>query len=69
MKKNKLISAICQTFADLVAGCDDYCYYYSLNEALRIAQNELGENIERWQVEGWLNPHLDTISENWEEWL
>lgn len=66
MKKNKLIASICQSFADLVAGCDDYCDYYSLYEALQIVQ-ELGEDIERWQIESMLNPHLDIIYENWEE--
>ena len=66
MKKNKLIAAVCQTFADFVAGCDDYCDYYSLNEALQIVQ-ELGEDIERWQIADMHNPHLDAIWEEWEE--
>lgn len=68
MKKNKLIAAVCETFADFVAGYDDYCDYYSLNEALQIVQ-ELDDDIERWQIVAMRNPHLDIISENWEEWL
>lgn len=67
MKKNKLVALICRNFADMVAGCDDYEDYYSLEDALRIARVELGENVSRLDVEGWMNPHLDMIAENWEE--
>lgn len=66
MKKNKLIAAICQDFSDLVAGCEDYEDYGSLEIALDIAVNKLPDEVRREDVEGYLNPHLDTICENWE---
>lgn len=49
----------------MVAGCEDYEDYGSLEIALDIAGNKLPDEVRREDVEGWLNPHLDAI---WEEW-
>lgn len=69
MKQNKLVAAICQHFADMVDnfdGCGEYEDYTSLFEALKIATEKLPSEVEREDVEGWLNPHLDAIHEDWE---
>ena len=68
MKKNKLVSIICTTFADLVAGDENYNDYYSLNEALRMVQQMPCEDIEQDDITGLLNPHLDIIAENWKDY-
>lgn len=71
MKQNKLVAAICQDFADWVDifdGCGEYDDYTSLFEALNIATEKLPSEVEREDVEGWLNPHLDVIHENWEDY-
>ena len=67
MKKNKLVAEICLNFAGFVLGCDNYDDYYSLKEAIEIALNKLPEDIEREDVEGWLNPHLDCLAEEWDD--
>lgn len=68
MKKNKLIAIICQHYADMVAGCEDYEDYCSLQMALDIAVNKMPNDLTREDVEGWLNPHLDAIYEDWESY-
>lgn len=67
MKKNKLVAEICHNFADLVSGCDNYDDYYSLKEAIEIALNKLPDDIDREDVDGWLNPHLDWLAEEWDD--
>lgn len=71
MKKNVLIAKICQHFAGLVSSYQnsnfgEYEDFYSLNEALNIA-NKFPNEVEREDVEGWKNPHLDFIWEEWDE--
>ena len=68
MKKNKLVAAICQHFSGMVAGCEDYEDYYSLEIALDIAINKTPNDVDREDIEGWLNPHLDAICEDWESY-
>ena len=68
MKKNKLTAIICASFADLVAGSESYNDYYSLNEALRLVQQMPREEIEQNDITGMLNPHLDYIAENWNDY-
>ena len=45
MKKNKLIAIICQHYADMVAGCEDYEDYCSLQMALDIAVNKMPNDL------------------------
>lgn len=73
MKRNELVAHICQNFADMVAGCETYEDYASLMDALDIAINKLpevveNEDVEKEDIQGWLNPHLDMIADDWEEW-
>lgn len=65
MKRNELVAHICQNFADMVASCETYEDYHSLMEALNIATNKLPEIVEKEDIRGWLNPHLDMIAEEW----
>ncbi len=67
LRKNKLVALICQSYVDMVKGCSSHNDYYSLEDALRIVK-ELGENISRIDIIGRLNPHLDIIAENWDEY-
>lgn len=69
MKKNKLVALICQSFADMVAGNEDYCDYYSLHEALQVAHNYLMNEVGKEDIMHYLNPHLDMIAEKWEEFV
>ena len=69
MKKCELVAAICKHYINLSECITGYDDYGSLEEALRIAQNIDQEQICKMDVEGWKNPHLDYIAENFEEYV
>ena len=68
MKKNILISHICTHFAGMVAGDDSYDDFFSLQEALHIAIQKLPDDIEKEDLRGWKNPHLDYMFEEWKSY-
>lgn len=68
LPKNKVLALVCQNYADIVDGNDEYNDYASLEEAIDVVINKLDDEIAKDDLEGWLNPHLDSIYENWEEY-
>lgn len=66
-KKNIVIAAICQQFADLVAGNSDYEDIYSLLTAIEAVDTIGGDCVCKEDLVGLLNPHTDMCVEMWEE--
>jgi hypothetical protein len=66
-KKNVVIAAICQQFADIVAGNSEYEDIYSLLAAIDAVNKIGGDSVCKEDLTGLLNPHTDMCVEMWEE--
>lgn len=78
MKKNEILALACSQYLDFVEAYEDYDNSFALVEAIQIVEkiafqksleNEDNEEIliEREDINGYLNSHLDHIYEEWDE--
>lgn len=78
MKKNEILARVCRQYLDFVEAYEDYDNSFALVEAIQIVEkiafqksleNEDNEEIliEREDIQGYLNSHLDHIYEEWDE--
>lgn len=77
MKKNEILALVCGQYLDFVEAYEDYDNSFALVEAIQIVEkiafqksleNEDNEEIliEREDIQGYLNSHLDHIYEEWD---
>lgn len=78
MKKNEILALACSQYLGFVEAYEDYDNSFALVEAIQIVEkiafqksleNEDNEEIliEREDIQGYLNSHLDHIYEEWDE--
>lgn len=68
IKSHELVELICQYHINLVdgyRGCGEYTDTFSLYQAIEIASTKLPQEVSKEDVEGWRNPYLDYIAEEY----